>query len=168
MKAIDMNDIQEMEIVNEAPRKVRVGDRWLLVRQLTLHEVAYISRDIARLWNGHQERMVEILKLMSMKESSLMEQFQTELVFAIRIDTVRKDLIKLLNKIYPSVGTHWFFRKSYLERHLTPNGLIQLAVGLYQYNVAMVKKNILAAVQTMDTVSSPAWMSSSKKPLDGN
>lgn len=156
-----LDDIEEIEIIQEAPRKVRVGDQWVLVRQLTLQELLWTGKHLTRLWLKHQKNVADVLRLLGQPQASeaWWRQAQDQLTIIVKSESVRADVVWLLRKLFPSVGRRWMpFRRSYLERHLTPNALIQLAVGLYAYNFSLVKKNLHVAEEWMAQFqATPLW-----------
>lgn len=172
MQTKDLNEIDEVTILEEAPVKVRVGERFVLIKQLTVREYFWVSKAILKMYLRYSAEFIAIYKLYNeaKNEKDRLKSLSTYLITVIKINGFRKELIKLLNKIFPEVGLHLPFTASYLERHATPNTIMQLLFGLYQFNVVDLKKNLqtlLDSTELRETLVSANLKSSSKENSTG-
>jgi hypothetical protein len=148
----DLHEIDEVSIMEEAPVKVAIGRRFVLVRQLTVREYFYMMKSIMRLYLKYSAEFVAVYKAYKEAETEKgrWRKIANYLVVLIKIDAFRKEIMKLLNRIFPAVGRHLPFRPSYLELHATPNAIMQMLFGLYQMNIADVKKNLLTLLDSTE------------------
>jgi len=159
----DLANLDEVNILTEEPIKARVGKKEVLIRQLTLGEYLKFSKMIFKMYLNHSESFLKTLDLLTKPKIKIMEQF---IVF-VRFDNLEKDIIKILNKLFPSVGRKWLFKKSYLEKNLTPTQLFDMVSALYLLNFGAVKKKFNLMMKTLN-LDSQNLMSTSKKSSDGN
>ena len=171
MKTAELNKIDEVDIFDEAPKRVRIGKRWVLIRQLKLNEYFWLVKLAMRMYFNYSKEFINIYNIYKQAESKpktkqLLEYF----VVLIKIENFRRDIFKVLNKVFPTVGHRLPFCKSYLERHATINDVMQLLFGLYQYNVADVKKNLttlMASTGMKETMVSQNLKNTASENLAG-
>jgi len=172
MQTKDLHEIDEVTILEEAPVKVRVGDRYVYIRQLTVREYFWLIKTITKMWLRYSAEFVSIYKLYTetLTEKDRWKNLSNYLVTILKVDAFRRDLMKLLNKVFPGVGRHLPFMPSYLEKHATPNTIMQLLFGLYQFNIVDLKKNLttlLESTELKETLVSSNLKSSSKENSTG-
>jgi hypothetical protein len=168
----EMVDITEVEIIEESPRKVKIGNRHILIKQLTIKEYFWVIKSVIRLYLKHSAELINIYNAYKSIESekSKLKAIGTYMVTLIKIDSFRKETMGILNKLFPVVGRHFPFAKSYLEKHATPNDIMQIMFGLYQYNIGDVKKNFNVLANEMnlrETQVSSNLRSTSSQPMAG-
>lgn len=172
MKSAELENIDEVEILTEAPKKVKIGNRFVLIRQLTIREYFWIIKSVMKLYLKYSDELIKIYNIYreTVEEKNKFKQTAEYMVTLIKIEAFRKETFKMLNKLFPVVGRRLPFRMSYLERHATPNDILQIIFGLYQYNIADVKKNLetmLTSMNLKETVVSSNLKSSSKETITG-
>jgi len=161
--------MEEIDIITEEPKSVRIGKKTVLIQQLTFNRYFKLIKMITKMYFKHAEKFIKIYNfLKEIKQNDTWnKKFMTYIISINAINKVRKDIIKLLDFTFPSVGRKLPFTKSYLEKNLTPNILIKLLIELYQYNFGALKKNFQTMLKTLD-LDSQTLTSFSKGNSDGD
>ena len=171
MKTSELDNIDEVEIMEETPKRVRIGARFVLIRQLTIREYFWLARVGLRLWLKYAPEFTRLYhEFTNTEKRGRLKMTADFFVAAVRMEGLRRECLKILNRLFPSVGKRLPFGQSYLERHATPNDIMQLIFGLYQYNIGDVKKNwelLLAETGNRETRVSSNLKQPSRKDSDG-
>jgi hypothetical protein len=165
---MDIKELNEIELEKELPRKILVGQKVVLVRQLTFDEYLTLMSKIARYYPKHLKSFIILLSNAKKSEQGTKQEFFTAIQNAVLINNFKKDMMEILNWMFPVIGKK-FFGKSYLEKNITPFQILCLVEALWDLNFSLLKKKLQEVkmkVGLANTQSLPS-QDTSNKTTDG-
>jgi len=154
----------DLDILEEKPLRVRIGRRWLLIRQLPLREADRFEISLADFlirWSAEMKG-IKILDYGDLKSNDEVKAFSFQWRRLLKSNKrLLDDVIKLICK------PHGFSRR-YFRKHATYDLVTQCFLASQLLNYEAVKKNIEFLLKRAHIIQqSPTSLISSQERTDG-
>lgn len=136
----DLRFLEEIDILNPKPKKLPIGDKYILIKELPLSTIDKLSKALIKLM-----RQFKIIKSISIPDSIKELNLNTDkfentikiIETLLQQKKFRKVFSRLLKMVMPEIGKRGFPTLRYIENTITLTEASQIIISIWSYNFAV-------------------------------
>lgn len=133
----DLKFLDEIDILNPKPKKISIGDKFIIIKELPLSSIEKLRKEFSKLM-----KKFKVLEGVSIPENLKelnqdMDKFEDTIKVVetlLQIPRFRKVFSRMLKTIMPEIGSRGFPTLRYIENMITLTGALNIIIAVWAYN----------------------------------